>query len=1805
MGNQSGKDLSGSDRPVIVSDGQSVNPQPYLVSTHGQPRDVSTSTGTYYSIPSTSQPSSSPLSNSPAVLPSSEVTWTTPPSTPQMPRMAMGTSLGQGSPSEVARPERPPRTYEPSGHEEGVYNVHAAVVGRPSSVGFQSDSSSMSSHRRRFRVREHEAAEDNLTPMSVRPGKKDKSLQRKSALNLPGPDGQDHRRKDSDPTSGSSGTRHTSLSPSRRHHSLSATTMTAAPTLTTTTGTTTTTTKHASKGGLFSLGKTSKKDAKPSALGALISQTAMLAPAVAQSHVVDDKKAVDKVLPSGASIGSPPLQAKHKESPPVTETQTTPPLDSTTKVKAITPVFSLSRDSPESVLQEQASFLYPDQTSGSEQVMSEPHTRGRCLSPPFGSHPPPTSEKTSSPLGVPLMGRQMLSKLPPQSGTITADQMSSGLRSDMHPPSSRSEIPRADANVSSVSALPQSPVTMVTQPGSRAAFTSSSVVMAPTTSVVTKTTNQLLATSTVPASSKSGLPASGRPMSGLPLSGLSTAKSEEKVAKPIASPKLVKTTRLKPLSEAMPGLQRLPPKVLSSLPPTQQQLSEEPAASGKLTYQGTKQLAKQSGPQQQSHVPFISQQQHQEVETVMMSSQQIQQHQEQQKKEQLEQQRQGDGVMTAVDMLPRQQQKQHQQQVTKSVAKDDITHGSESEKHQLVENQQQQQKQQQQQQPPQPKHKQQPKQQQQPTEKEVQAENVRKTTDVREKKATSQTSKEAAQRQTIKSAAQQKTTAAAAQQKTSTAATQQKISTVAPQQHAPKLTTPQQKMPGQQLKQKAAIAKTSFLKQKALISEVSPFAIAKAESPPLTLRVKEPPLDKLESETGPKVEPSYQQQRLEDKNKIKRASSVDEKAAKESSNVAQVMQSVQREDICSLTKMEPLHGSSLRRSASAPSHRLGVLRACVTSPDIIETKLVPLSAVDEVHKTTAKGDLESSQSEEDMELQTSPITPPTNSNDLAEKETSNEFMDDLNKPEDKQADEKALPKSKIDQSDATGIQSKKIADQSEPSIIPSEIKTDQSEVSGIQPEIEIEESELDSTQSEKELDNSELTVSQQEMGSDHSSAASSDPDAKISGSTPSNLQSENTAMPAVKCWYGCQMANHLHDDFFWELLGAPWTWNLVIGGKRFRTSTEEGEDKVSVAQRIYQMENKLDEDRFTLTRPTSGFTTPRLKVIRQRGSPLKGAFTPHIQALQPTSPLATDERQLLDKLTKVADIAMVRDAAAERRKRFMQRHSGDRRRTQPVTLEEIREADSFRAEVLRKSSLNIFCQDVEGSKDSLFIKKVKGQEVFPQHVKHERLKERHKDTARFKTLPVTQTELNEIPESDTLTISQRLSSVKTLRQKLEEIERMDSVEDVPDGKTEPKVTKSSEPKLDETCVIEREVQSSKSSLRTPGDKGSVSADAQSVPVIKEDHPLEFKGMALSSSSAMTTVSEHHQISADRLAKLDVPDDELDQLVEINYKQLSSHKKKKQQEMKTCDQASTNQRQDQVKSANHKVSSASVVSSQPQGISVFQESSPVRLERGKTMPSKLVSDSDKPASAAEKLLLGKRLEPSRSATQQTGRVSPVEDKLELSKASKRQDVVRTVDETRVVSVTSHQPEAPTDIQKGSAKVVTVASSIAKQPEKKVGEKKFEITRTHLVTVETKDEEINGAKLSGLVANLPKITKSSTSEAIASEVANLPKVTEVSTSEAIASKETSSEVKTRKNVVISQGESLKPDDKLQARPLAGLFDKQVDGEKLESAAGVDQDVSTTDTETTTEDELSKMSVSEKLQLFKRLDKTSKLS
>lgn len=96
---------------------------------------------------------------------------------------------GQGSSSEVTRSGRSLQTFEPVRREEGVYNVHAATISRPGSVGIQSDSSSVSSHRRRFRVRDHDATEDNVAVVSVRPGKKDKSLQRKSTLNLPGPDG--------------------------------------------------------------------------------------------------------------------------------------------------------------------------------------------------------------------------------------------------------------------------------------------------------------------------------------------------------------------------------------------------------------------------------------------------------------------------------------------------------------------------------------------------------------------------------------------------------------------------------------------------------------------------------------------------------------------------------------------------------------------------------------------------------------------------------------------------------------------------------------------------------------------------------------------------------------------------------------------------------------------------------------------------------------------------------------------------------------------------------------------------------------------------------------------------------------------------------------------------------------------------------------------------------------------------------------------------------------------------------------------------------------------------------------------------------------------------------------------------------------------------------------------------------------------------------------------------------------------------------------------------------------------------------
>ena len=73
---------------------------------------------------------------------------------------------------------------------------------------------------------------------------------------------------------------------------------------------------------------------------------------------------------------------------------------------------------------------------------------------------------------------------------------------------------------------------------------------------------------------------------------------------------------------------------------------------------------------------------------------------------------------------------------------------------------------------------------------------------------------------------------------------------------------------------------------------------------------------------------------------------------------------------------------------------------------------------------------------------------------------------------------------------------------------------------------------------------------------------------------------------------------------------------------------------------------------------------------------------------------------------------------------------------------------AFRAEILRKTTFNAFKQQEQQQKKKVHaIKKVKGQEIFPQNFRRVQLKERHKE-ARFKTQPVTSHELNTIPESN-------------------------------------------------------------------------------------------------------------------------------------------------------------------------------------------------------------------------------------------------------------------------------------------------------------------------------------------------------------------------------------------------------------------------------------------------------------------------
>ncbi|KAK2193999.1 hypothetical protein NP493_3g01046 [Ridgeia piscesae] len=207
--------------------------------------------------------------------------------------------------------------------------------------------------------------------------------------------------------------------------------------------------------------------------------------------------------------------------------------------------------------------------------------------------------------------------------------------------------------------------------------------------------------------------------------------------------------------------------------------------------------------------------------------------------------------------------------------------------------------------------------------------------------------------------------------------------------------------------------------------------------------------------------------------------------------------------------------------------------------------------------------------------------------------------------------------------------------------------------------------------------------------------------------------------------------------------------------------TEEVIKLPSVAERIIQMESRksLDKDKL----PISMTASPTLAVSRaqsgptspsHRHSPPKSELTVTIDI--PISPVTADDQMLLDRLSSVAE---ARDAAAQRKRKFQRNRDTWRRQTQPVTCNEVSQADkldsvaAFRAEIQKKTSLNVFKQLQQQSQQQPgkghIVKKVKGQETYPEPLQRERLRERQKNP-RYKTLPVSLRELGNIVEMESL-----------------------------------------------------------------------------------------------------------------------------------------------------------------------------------------------------------------------------------------------------------------------------------------------------------------------------------------------------------------------------------------------------------------------------------------------------------------------
>ncbi|CAG5120664.1 unnamed protein product, partial [Candidula unifasciata] len=245
---------------------------------------------------------------------------------------------------------------------------------------------------------------------------------------------------------------------------------------------------------------------------------------------------------------------------------------------------------------------------------------------------------------------------------------------------------------------------------------------------------------------------------------------------------------------------------------------------------------------------------------------------------------------------------------------------------------------------------------------------------------------------------------------------------------------------------------------------------------------------------------------------------------------------------------------------------------------------------------------------------------------------------------------------------------------------------------------------------------------------------------------------------------------------------------------------DEGLKRVSVADRIYSMQNKIEEEKYAAltpksrsglstprSRPRSGFITPTQKSFDDTAhqhlsmtspvsavtisatptvtptvtsavttAPKGGDASQHPEEQQDRNSTAVSGPQLIEKLSKLATAS---ERYEEKRHKFQRCSRNDwRYQTQPVTYEEIQAADSmesvsaFRALVRKKTSINAFEQITA---ESCRVTKQQlppcGKTLeFPQHLTPPPRHARRGRMLRHRTLPVTADELNAVPEHQML-----------------------------------------------------------------------------------------------------------------------------------------------------------------------------------------------------------------------------------------------------------------------------------------------------------------------------------------------------------------------------------------------------------------------------------------------------------------------